>query len=53
MSRSKKKKRHHLDDQLSLYQGIRKPMPKKGGPIKDRTEKRKKRFNWRDEIDDN
>jgi hypothetical protein len=53
MSRSNKKTRHHLDDPKALYKGIRKPIPKKGGPMKDRTEKRKQKFNWRDEIDDN
>jgi hypothetical protein len=52
-SRSRKKKRHFMeDDQLSLMKQIRKPMPPKGGPMKDRKEKRKKRFDWRDEISD-
>jgi hypothetical protein len=53
-SRSRSRKRHYMEeDTFSLYKKIRKPMPPKGMVHVDRKEKRKKRFDWRDEIDDN
>lgn len=52
MGNSKKRKRHYMDeDQVSLYKGIRKPMPPKSRVHTDDSEKRKKRFDWRDELD--
>jgi hypothetical protein len=52
MGRSRRKKSHFMeDDQLSILRKIRKPMPPRTKVHKDRSEKRKKRFDWRDEID--
>jgi hypothetical protein len=48
----RKKKCQELSDELSLYNGIRKKMPKPTVIHKDKWEKRKKRFDWRKEICD-
>lgn len=50
MSKSRKSRRHFMDDQMSLYNSIRKPSTPASQVHVDRKEKRKKRFDWRDEI---
>ena len=52
MGNSKKRKRHYMDeDPVSLYKGIRKTMPPQSRVHTDDSEKRKKRFDWRDALD--
>ena len=51
MSKSRKTRRHFLEDQMSLYNSIRKPLPPSVKVHADDKDKRKKRFDWRNECD--
>ena len=51
MSRSNRKKKHFMDDQVSLMKGIRKPAIKKGGAMKEKRPKKWDWRNWGDEIE--
>lgn len=50
MSKSRKSRRHFMEDQISLYNSIRKPSTPAVKVHVDDKEKRKKKFDWRDEI---
>jgi hypothetical protein len=53
MGKSKKKKKHFMDEgsSLSMSKQIRKPMPKPSKAMSTRSETRKKKWDWRDEVD--
>ena len=52
MGKSRKAK-HYLDDEnYSIYKGIRKQPVKPTQAFKNRKDKRKKKFDWNDEIDE-
>ena len=54
MGKSKKKNKHFMDEGSSfeMSKKIRKPVPKPGKVMSSRTETRKKRWDYRDELDD-
>jgi hypothetical protein len=53
MSKSKKSKKHFMDEtsSLSLSKSIRKPMPKPSKAMSTKGETRKQRWDWRDELE--
>ena len=54
MGKSKKKNKHFMDEgsTFEMNKKVRKPMPKPSKAMSTRTETRKKRWKWQDEIDD-